>query len=98
MRRFRGRRPGNQLRPGEDEIEGMKTRLNHQLGPPPGMGDPPQWEVGELVACWWRPKAENYLVRALAHAPTATKAAADAARAAPARRRRRSSTPTCRRT
>ena len=56
-------RPGNQLRPGEDEVEGMKSRLNHQLGPPPGMGENPQWEVGELAAVWWRPKAENYLVR-----------------------------------
>ena len=41
----------------------MKSRLNHQLGPPPGMGENPQWEVGELAAVWWRPKAENYLVR-----------------------------------
>lgn len=55
-------RPGNQLRPGEDEIEGMKSRLNYQLGPPQGSGENPQWEVGELVAVWWRPKAENYLV------------------------------------
>jgi len=22
----------------------------------------PNWEVGELVGVWWRPKAENYLV------------------------------------
>jgi len=75
---FRDHRPGNQLRPGEDEIEGMKARLNHQLGAPPGMGDPPQWEVGELVACWWRPKAENYLVRGCSESSIVTKASADA--------------------
>ncbi|TPX72708.1 hypothetical protein SpCBS45565_g00249 [Spizellomyces sp. 'palustris'] len=55
--------PGDALKPGEDEVEGLKARLNHKLAPPggeqPGSGD---WEVGELLAVWWRPNFETFMV------------------------------------
>ncbi|KAI9101305.1 Cleavage/polyadenylation specificity factor subunit 5 [Phlyctochytrium arcticum] len=53
--------PGDALKPGEDEIEGLKARLNHKLAPmvaDPGSGD---WEVGELLAVWWRPNFETFM-------------------------------------
>ncbi|KND01784.1 uncharacterized protein SPPG_09124 [Spizellomyces punctatus DAOM BR117] len=54
--------PGDALKPGEDEVEGLKARLNHKLAPPggeqPGSGD---WEVGELLAVWWRPNFETFM-------------------------------------
>ncbi|KAJ3170810.1 hypothetical protein HK101_011324 [Irineochytrium annulatum] len=50
--------PGDSLKPGEDEIEGLKARLNARLGPP-GKKDA-DWEIGELLAVWWRPNFETY--------------------------------------
>ncbi|KAJ3218240.1 hypothetical protein HDU67_006349 [Dinochytrium kinnereticum] len=55
--------PGDALKPGEDEIEGLKARLNARLAPggdqnTEGSGD---WEIGELLAVWWRPNFETYM-------------------------------------
>ncbi|KAL2918038.1 hypothetical protein HK105_202452 [Polyrhizophydium stewartii] len=53
-------RPGGALRPGEDEIEGLKLRINQKLAPIGGdqtsQGD---FEVGELLGVWWRPNFEQ---------------------------------------
>nr|KAJ3422556.1 hypothetical protein HK105_007538 [Polyrhizophydium stewartii] len=52
--------PGGALRPGEDEIEGLKLRINQKLAPIGGdqtsQGD---FEVGELLGVWWRPNFEQ---------------------------------------
>lgn len=59
-------RPGDALKPGEDEIDGLKRQLNQKLAPMgadlSGGGD---WEVGELLAVWWRPNFETYMVGGL---------------------------------
>ena len=52
--------PGDTLRPGEDEIEGLSTRLSTRLAP---VGYPaPDWDVRDMLSCWWRPNFENQLV------------------------------------
>ncbi|KAJ3300630.1 hypothetical protein HK104_009287 [Borealophlyctis nickersoniae] len=53
--------PGDALKPGEDDVEGLKLRLNQKLAPmglDPSGGD---WEIGELLAVWWRPNFETYM-------------------------------------
>jgi cleavage and polyadenylation specificity factor subunit 5 len=56
-------RPGDALKPGEDEIEGLKLRLNQKLSPVgsdnSADGD---FEIGELLGTWWRPNFETYMV------------------------------------
>jgi hypothetical protein len=62
-------RPGDSLKPGEDELEGLKRALNQKLAPSgeqsaasgseSGLGD---WEIGELLSVWWRPNFETYMV------------------------------------
>ncbi|KZT60526.1 cleavage and polyadenylation specificity factor subunit 5 [Calocera cornea HHB12733] len=50
--------PGGYLNPGEDEIEGLKQRLQDRLHSPthdtlkPGLED---WVIRECVGKWWRP-------------------------------------------
>ncbi|GMH40677.1 hypothetical protein BSKO_08581 [Bryopsis sp. KO-2023] len=52
--------PGGRLRPGEDEIAGLKRKLTNNLSPPnPGLG--PEWEVGECIGVYWRPNFETIL-------------------------------------
>ncbi|KAJ3100031.1 hypothetical protein HDU96_010479 [Phlyctochytrium bullatum] len=56
--------PGDALKPGEDEIEGLKARLNARLAPAgdQAKGDTSaDWEIGELLAVWWRPNFETYM-------------------------------------
>ncbi|KAI8848761.1 cleavage and polyadenylation specific factor 5 [Chytridium lagenaria] len=55
--------PGDSLKPGEDEVEGLKARLNAKLAPvKDGMlEEANDWEVGELLAVWWRPNFETYM-------------------------------------
>lgn len=68
------RRPGDYLRPGEDEVEGLKRRLDERLTPQTmtgefdvsgpghegqGGGD---WEIGEVLSTWYRPAFESYMV------------------------------------
>ncbi|KAG9289183.1 hypothetical protein G9A89_022492 [Geosiphon pyriformis] len=64
--------PGDYLRPGEDEIEGLKTRLDERLAPvtnafnniagatsvTPSDQD---WEIGECLSVWWRPNFETFM-------------------------------------
>eukprot|EP00455_Lapot_gusevi_P022004 TRINITY_DN22950_c0_g1_i1.p1 TRINITY_DN22950_c0_g1~~TRINITY_DN22950_c0_g1_i1.p1 ORF type:complete len:189 (+),score=39.95 TRINITY_DN22950_c0_g1_i1:59-568(+) len=50
--------PGGKIRPGEDTVEGLKRKLTRKLSPPiAGLG--PEWEVGDLVATWWRPNFDQ---------------------------------------
>eukprot|EP00884_Botryococcus_braunii_P015897 jgi/Botrbrau1/2991/Bobra.0026s0051.1 len=46
--------PGGKLKPGEDEVEGLKRKLAGKLSPEtPSLIT--EWEVGECVASFWRP-------------------------------------------
>ncbi|ORX41930.1 cleavage and polyadenylation specific factor 5 [Piromyces finnis] len=54
--------PGDALKPGEDEIEGLKLRLSQKLSPASQVGlDTSDWEVGELLSIWYRPNFENFM-------------------------------------
>ncbi|OUM66519.1 hypothetical protein PIROE2DRAFT_40720, partial [Piromyces sp. E2] len=54
--------PGDALKPGEDEIEGLKLRLSQKLSPANQVGlDTSDWEVGELLSIWYRPNFENFM-------------------------------------
>ncbi|ORX80343.1 cleavage and polyadenylation specific factor 5 [Anaeromyces robustus] len=54
--------PGDALKPGEDEIEGLKLRLSQKLSPTSQVGlDTNDWEVGELLSKWYRPNFENFM-------------------------------------
>lgn len=64
-------RPGDYLKPGEDEIEGLKKRLDDRLAPPTDSrqfnsshGVDNEWEIGDCLAQWWRPNFETFMVRA----------------------------------
>lgn len=66
-----GCRPGDYLKPGEDEIEGLKKRLDDRLAPPAeskqfnsSHGVDNEWEIGDCLAQWWRPNFETFMVRA----------------------------------
>ncbi|KAG8980813.1 hypothetical protein FRB90_007468, partial [Tulasnella sp. 427] len=54
--------PGEYLKPGEDEVNGLKARLNERLAPlsaeNPEEGD---WEIGDCLAQWWRPNFETFM-------------------------------------
>ncbi|KAJ3997385.1 nucleotide hydrolase-domain-containing protein [Lentinula boryana] len=61
--------PGDYLKPGEDEIEGLKRRLDDRLAPPPESrqfsqpvhGVDNDWEIGDCLAQWWRPNFETFM-------------------------------------
>jgi cleavage and polyadenylation specificity factor subunit 5 len=62
-------RPGDYLKPGEDEIEGLKRRLDERLAPPAesrqfnaSHGVDNDWEIGDCLAQWWRPNFETFMV------------------------------------
>lgn len=67
--------PGDYLRPGEDEIQGLSDRLDEKLMPtdeapesfgPAGEGREQkmgEWEIGDCLATWWRPGFETFMVR-----------------------------------
>lgn len=64
--------PGDYLKPGEDEIEGLKRRLDERLAPPTDSrqfnashGVDNDWEIGDCLAQWWRPNFETFMVRSL---------------------------------
>ena len=66
---FSSHRPGDYLKPGEDEIDGLKRRLDERLAPPPGSqfdqiahGINNDWEIGDCLAQWWRPNFETFMV------------------------------------
>ncbi|XP_018686725.2 pre-mRNA cleavage factor Im 25 kDa subunit 2-like isoform X1 [Musa acuminata AAA Group] len=50
--------PGGRLKPGENEMEGLKRKLCSKLA----ANSPsfqPNWQIGECVATWWRPNFET---------------------------------------
>ncbi|KAJ7207975.1 cleavage and polyadenylation specific factor 5 [Mycena pura] len=56
--------PGDYLLPGEDEISGLKKRLDDRLAPPQSSGpaaDGGDWEIGDCLAQWWRPNFETFM-------------------------------------
>ena len=62
--------PGDYLKPGEDEVEGLKRRLDERLAPPSDSrqfnashGVDNEWEIGDCLAQWWRPNFETFMVR-----------------------------------
>ncbi|KAM7199807.1 Pre-mRNA cleavage factor Im 25 kDa subunit 2 [Rhypophila sp. PSN 637] len=56
--------PGDYLKPDEDEIDGLKQRLDERLAPVGSLGEgekPVDWEVGDCLAQWWRPNFETFM-------------------------------------
>lgn len=60
--------PGDYLKPGEDEIDGLKRRLDERLAPPSSNqfdqithGINNDWEIGDCLAQWWRPNFETFM-------------------------------------
>lgn len=62
--------PGGYLDPTEDEISGLLTRLDEQLGVPidtecgPNLYERPteDWRVNDRLSMWWRPNFDTFLV------------------------------------
>jgi cleavage and polyadenylation specificity factor subunit 5 len=58
-------RPGDYLRPDDEEAEGFKARLNERLAPVgsqfSGEGVNDDWEIGDTLAQWWRPNFETFM-------------------------------------
>ncbi|KAM0903272.1 hypothetical protein ACQ4PT_018753 [Festuca glaucescens] len=52
--------PGGRLKPGENEIDGLKRKLCSKLAVN-SPSFPPNWQVGECVAVWWRPNFETVM-------------------------------------
>ncbi|GAA5887663.1 hypothetical protein JCM6882_001488 [Rhodosporidiobolus microsporus] len=62
--------PGQYLRPGEGDVEGLKERMHAQLGPE-AKGDEvamdgtitsvEDWEIADAVAQFWRPNFETFM-------------------------------------
>lgn len=52
-------RPGDYLRPEDEEIEGFKTRLDERLTH--GGNAPGEWEIADTLAQWWRPNFETFM-------------------------------------
>lgn len=63
-----GERPGDYLRPGEDDVEGLKERLDDRLAPPAGQfgagttsaQGQKDWEIGDCLSQWWRPNCLSF--------------------------------------
>jgi cleavage and polyadenylation specificity factor subunit 5 len=55
-------RPGDYLKPGEDEINGLKARLDDRLAPNLAAAEDSDWEIGDCLAQWWRPNFETFMV------------------------------------
>jgi cleavage and polyadenylation specificity factor subunit 5 len=63
--------PGEYLKPGEEEVQGLKNRLDERLAPSPSStfqftaeqhGVDNDWEIGDCLAQWWRPNFETFMV------------------------------------
>ena len=58
-------RPGDYLRPEDNEIDGFKARLNERLAPVgtqfSGEGVNDEWQIGDTLAQWWRPNFETFM-------------------------------------
>ena len=55
--------PGGKLKPGEEEVDGLKRKLRVKLAPSAaalGLAQP-EWHVGELLATWTRPQFEPHI-------------------------------------
>ncbi|KIY98598.1 Cleavage and polyadenylation specificity factor subunit 5 [Monoraphidium neglectum] len=50
--------PGGKLKPGEDEVEGLKRKLVTYLSPEDPVLQMP-WEIGECIGNWWRPNFDT---------------------------------------
>eukprot|EP01025_Chloroclados_australasicus_P045105 TRINITY_DN4919_c1_g1_i1.p1 TRINITY_DN4919_c1_g1~~TRINITY_DN4919_c1_g1_i1.p1 ORF type:complete len:274 (-),score=26.30 TRINITY_DN4919_c1_g1_i1:285-1016(-) len=52
--------PGGRLRPGEDELEGMKRKLNNNLGP---LSEEHKidWQVGQCIGVYYRPNFDTIM-------------------------------------
>lgn len=53
--------PGGRLKPGEDEVEGLKRKLTSKLGLTSPDAMQPDWQIGECAAVWWRPNFETLM-------------------------------------
>jgi len=58
--------PGDYLKPGEDEIEGLKARLDERLAPVVNTynnntSSHEDWQIGECLSVWWRPNFETFM-------------------------------------
>lgn len=53
------RLPGGPLQPGDDDEEGLRALLVHQLGPRHGAMDV---TIGQLLATWWRPNFDEMIL------------------------------------
>ncbi|RUP34606.1 nucleotide hydrolase-domain-containing protein [Jimgerdemannia flammicorona] len=59
--------PGEYLKPGEDEVDGLKSRLNERLAPvvtsynQNELAQQQDWEIGECLSVWWRPNFETFM-------------------------------------
>ncbi|GAB5366990.1 hypothetical protein AAMO2058_001191300 [Amorphochlora amoebiformis] len=51
--------PGGRLRPGENEVDGLKRKLTNRLA---SIHEDfrPKWEIGDLLSVWYRPTFEPY--------------------------------------
>eukprot|EP00252_Welwitschia_mirabilis_P015849 TRINITY_DN35231_c0_g1_i1.p1 TRINITY_DN35231_c0_g1~~TRINITY_DN35231_c0_g1_i1.p1 ORF type:complete len:200 (+),score=45.78 TRINITY_DN35231_c0_g1_i1:148-747(+) len=54
------RLPGGHLKPGENEIEGLRRKLSSKLGSVSSSLQP-DWQIGECVGVWWRPNFETIM-------------------------------------
>jgi cleavage and polyadenylation specificity factor subunit 5 len=56
-------RPGDYLRPADEEIAGFKTRLTERLSPPPtsslSSSTDSEWNIADTLAQWYRPHFET---------------------------------------
>mmetsp|Transcript_15276 Transcript_15276/g.38857 ORF Transcript_15276/g.38857 Transcript_15276/m.38857 type:complete len:197 (+) Transcript_15276:319-909(+) len=52
--------PGGRLRPGEEDIDGLKRKLNNKLAPESETLKI-DWEIGECVGCFYRPNFDGMM-------------------------------------
>ncbi|KAJ3693009.1 hypothetical protein LUZ60_012104 [Juncus effusus] len=52
--------PGGRLKPGENEVEGLKRKLCSKLAVN-NPSFPQNWQIGDCVAVWWRPNFETVM-------------------------------------
>ncbi|KAK3746775.1 hypothetical protein QZH41_013599, partial [Actinostola sp. cb2023] len=59
-------RPGGELMPGEDEIDGLRRSMTEILSKPE-QGPEPDWIVEDCLSNWWRPNFEAPQVQTRMH-------------------------------
>ncbi|KAF8701913.1 hypothetical protein HU200_033241 [Digitaria exilis] len=51
--------PGGRLRPGEEDVQGLKRKLSSKLSVVDDLADAEDdWQVGECIGMWWRSEFE----------------------------------------